>query len=713
MKRSASVLFLFLFLFAGFNTMNAQDTLTILSISDTHSMLAPMAPRTPDLKGTNGGIARAATVAGMTRMTDPNVLFLHGGDCLMGDLFFNVYYGAAEFNLLNALGLDVMAAGNHEFDLGPQALQMAFDASIASGGFSVVSSNLILEDPAVSPLKNYIKPYVIKTFGGIKAGIFSLLTPETNILSNPSPAAADTNIIEIASAVIGELKAQECNLLVCISHMGIKYDMMIAAGLPGINLLVSGHDHLLSNPVITVPNPAGFDTYIIQNDAVYSHMGKIKLLVDGSNVTLLNAEVIPLDSNVPEEPNTAAAVQELAAGIEQQYSMPFYSQQIGFAKGFFAEKADALTSQGRHDTPLGNLITDAFRWKTGTPIAIEVGGSVSQPIYQGPIVAADAFRAIGYGFNTVNGLGFRLVTFEMTGQALLMALEIGLSDIENNDELFPQVSGMKYEYNPANPPYSRVCWATVNNEPVNPAAVYTITGNEFLTMALSMFGVPFTITRLYDDITEFQVLAEYIAVKQEIDPSYEVRVAAADMLSFTVKVKNGVAVLNWTAYPSPDIQGFEVYRKVKHEKGGWTLLGFVQGEGSVKEKKNYVFTDKLPGNGTVVYKLRRIDNKGKDSYSGEVEVNAGKKGGKPVLNQNFPNPFNPSTSVSFSIPERQRVSLRVFNLLGEKVAELCNEELEAGDYSYKWDAGAFPSGIYFLSLQTKENSFTRKMLLAK
>ncbi|MCK7528691.1 MAG: 5'-nucleotidase C-terminal domain-containing protein [Ignavibacteriales bacterium] len=76
-----------------------------------------------------------------------------------------------------------------------------------------------------------------------------------------------------------------------------------------------------------------------------------------------------------------------------------YSQQCGFAARFFEEEGLNLTKQGVHDTPIGNLVTDAFKWKTGTQIAIEAGGSTAMALYQGPIVPADLFRVTGYGFN--------------------------------------------------------------------------------------------------------------------------------------------------------------------------------------------------------------------------------------------------------------------------------------------------------------------------
>jgi|WetSurMetagenome_2_1015567.scaffolds.fasta_scaffold08011_4 hypothetical protein len=84
-----------------------------------------------------------------------------------------------------------------------------------------------------------------------------------------------------------------------------------------------------------------------------------------------------------------------------------------------------------------------------------------------------------------------------------------------------------------------------------------------------------------------------------------------------------------------------------------------------------------------------------------------------VLEQNYPNPFNPSTKISFGLPHSSNVVLKIFNLLGEEVAELVNESLEAGTHSYNFDASKLTSGIYIYSLQTDAGVFSKKMTLVK
>ena len=83
------------------------------------------------------------------------------------------------------------------------------------------------------------------------------------------------------------------------------------------------------------------------------------------------------------------------------------------------------------------------------------------------------------------------------------------------------------------------------------------------------------------------------------------------------------------------------------------------------------------------------------------------------LEQNYPNPFNPSTTIRYSIPSPSSVQLKIYNILGNEIATLVNEELAAGNYNVEYDASNLPSGIYFYTLTTDGFSETKKMTLVK
>jgi len=609
----------------GIGNSYAQDTLTILHLNDTHSTLAPLGPRTETLQGTQGGIARAASTIGLTKITEPNVLTLHAGDIFIGDLFFNVYFGAAELTLLNGLSIDAMTVGNHEWDLTPAALLGSLQESFLPGeGFPLLSANLIFPDTIVpDTLREYILPFTIKQAGNVKVGIFGLTTPEANVISQPLPYFIDTNIVEIAAAMVDTLAALDCDVIILLSHLGYYLDVTIASYVPGINVIIGGHDHYRFETPIPIA-----DAWILQANAYYSDIGKLQLSVSEGAVSLLNYEMIKLDETIPEEPSVLTEVNNLITGIESVYG-PVYSQKVAYANAYFEEWADSLRYYGNHDTPLGNLVTDAFREKTGTDIAIEAGGSIAQPIYAGPLVAADIFRALGYGFNEIDGLGFRIVKFDILGSDLWLALETVLATIELNDEFFPQISGMKYTYDPNENAGERLNMVIIGEDTLNPGKTYSVSGNEFLAGILTGYlGVPISNLYLYEDSTEFQVLSEYIIAQQSISPAVEGRILAAE-----------------------------------------------------------------PGTGI---------EKSPDLWSNTFQ-----------LKQNYPNPFNPATNFEFRISDFGLVSLKIYDILGNEVATIVNEELPAGNYKYQWNADGLASGVYFYQLKAGHFVETKKLILLR
>jgi hypothetical protein len=84
-----------------------------------------------------------------------------------------------------------------------------------------------------------------------------------------------------------------------------------------------------------------------------------------------------------------------------------------------------------------------------------------------------------------------------------------------------------------------------------------------------------------------------------------------------------------------------------------------------------------------------------------------------ALDQNFPNPFNPTTTISYSVPKTAHVTLKVYDLLGKEVAVIVNELQDAGPHQTRFDASIFPSGVYFYRLKTGEYMQTRKLVLIK
>ncbi len=183
-----------------------------------------------------------------------------------------------------------------------------------------------------------------------------------------------------------------------------------------------------------------------------------------------------------------------------------------------------------------------------------------------------------------------------------------------------------------------------------------------------------------------------------------------EFVSFAGSVNGSSVTLNWATATEKNNLGFDIMRK--SGDGEYIQVGFMPGKGSTLETNHYSFLDQSVPAGTYTYRLRQRDYDGTIAHSGEVTVNVT----NPVefeLSQNYPNPFNPSTTINFTLPEAGFVNLSVFDVLGQKVAELVNSNLTAGAYSQVFDASNLNSGLYFYTITTGSSSVTKKMQLIK
>jgi hypothetical protein len=174
-------------------------------------------------------------------------------------------------------------------------------------------------------------------------------------------------------------------------------------------------------------------------------------------------------------------------------------------------------------------------------------------------------------------------------------------------------------------------------------------------------------------------------------------------------------LLKWQTATEINNNGFNVERSI--DKINWNNLGFVKGNGNSNSTKNYSFTDNYSLSVKSYYRLKQVDNDGKFKYSNIIEVSGTVL--SYVLSQNFPNPFNPSTNISYSLPVGSNVKLTVFNTIGQVIEILENGYKEPGSYNVMFDASKLSSGIYFYTLQARslENNDnfmrTNKMILIK
>ncbi|MDP2364028.1 MAG: S8/S53 family peptidase, partial [Ignavibacteria bacterium] len=187
-----------------------------------------------------------------------------------------------------------------------------------------------------------------------------------------------------------------------------------------------------------------------------------------------------------------------------------------------------------------------------------------------------------------------------------------------------------------------------------------------------------------------------------------------ELSSFTAITIGKSVKLIWKTETEVNNYGFDVERAslLASPLRVWEKIGFVNGNGNSNSPKSYSYEDKNVTAGNYSYRLRQIDNDGQFEYSSVVEIDLGNPT-EYSLEQNYPNPFNPSTTISFGLPEKGNVKIKLFNLLGQEVQTIIDETKEAGTHSINFNAQNLNSGVYLYKIESGSFVQTRKMTLVK
>jgi hypothetical protein len=192
-----------------------------------------------------------------------------------------------------------------------------------------------------------------------------------------------------------------------------------------------------------------------------------------------------------------------------------------------------------------------------------------------------------------------------------------------------------------------------------------------------------------------------------------------ELATLTVRMTGPGAELKWSTVSETNNYGFEIQRKADGDADYTSIPGvFIPGHGTTLESHSYSYVDVSVPPGPVSYRLKQIDLDGKVTYHGPVEVvnnsATNRTGdGRASLAQNYPNPFNPTTVIEFVLPKPDRVTLKVYNALGQEVATLVDGMKGAGIHTTKFDGSSLASGLYIYQLKTSDLTSTQKMLLVK
>jgi len=185
-----------------------------------------------------------------------------------------------------------------------------------------------------------------------------------------------------------------------------------------------------------------------------------------------------------------------------------------------------------------------------------------------------------------------------------------------------------------------------------------------------------------------------------------------EMAGFEVKQSESTFVLSWSTASETNNAGFDVQRSI--DGGAFKTIGFREGVGTTEQARTYRFTDaSVPFEAsTIKYRLRQKDLDGTTELSSVRTVTLAPPGEADLLSP-FPNPAPQQATIRYQLPEKAKVTLGVYNVLGQRVATLVNAEQSAGNKQRTLDTSTLGSGVYFVRMRTEDKVMTERLTVVK
>lgn len=407
-------------------------------------------------------------------------LVLDAGDATQDTVLVDLSQGATAIDFMNASGYAAMALGNHEFDWGIDNAR----ALKKRANFPLLSANVLDESGAAAFSENA----VFTTDNGANVGVFALTTPETYTTVNPNNVKGITflagdEMYACAKKQVDYLKAQGCQLIICLAHLGWmgssdpNRSADVLKNVAGIDLLIDGHDHLVANATAN-------GTLLVETGCWLQNIGVVTF-EDG----VLSERLIAAGTYDGNDATVQAIIDAAAADVDQQMSLVIGATSVDL---------DGSRSPGvrTNETNLGDLVCDAaladarkVAANGDVDGAIMNGGAIRASIAAGPITLGAVRNTLPYD-NMV-------AIVQITGAQLLEALEASTFQTPQAMGSFPQVSGITFTVNTAVPweegaaypnstyhapakPGSRVTITDVGGKGFAADARYTIATNDFI-----------------------------------------------------------------------------------------------------------------------------------------------------------------------------------------------------------------------------------------
>ncbi len=425
--------------------------LTILYFNDLHGHLVPFT-RQGDSTAV-GGAARMATLIGRVREENAGLrrptLLLNGGDVFQGTPLSSVFKGEPDFKFMNMVGVDAMVLGNHEFDFGLDVLQRR----MSEAEFPILAANVRRKNGGAA----FATPYVLRSLSnGVRVGILGMVTddtPETTDPINVTPLTFVDPLLTAARFV--PALDDSADIILLVSHSGVRIDREIADEFEDIDVIVGGHDQIL------VPRPMEEDDVLITQAEGYGiYLGRLDLEVHGHEVKLLSDTVYAITAETPDDPQVAAMVETYTRRLDEELDKP-----IGvLATPLEGERETVRTRRSN----FGRLLADIMQERTGADLAVINSGGIRASIDAGPVTLGEIVQALPFTNH--------IMTVELSGSEIERMLAFSLEQRKRTESGgFLQETGLTYEDSNTGPRSIRI-----GGGPLDPFKLYRLALTDFL-----------------------------------------------------------------------------------------------------------------------------------------------------------------------------------------------------------------------------------------
>src|SRR3989338_298148 len=478
----------FVFSFFLLTSLDAAEIpFTILFTGDLHSSFEAR-PNTFQL----GGMARLKTAFEKLKSDAKEkgfpVLQLDAGDCTEGSLFFNLGAGVASFEMLNRLGYQAVAVGNHDWYTGPTVLDKVLTRVPLN--FSFLSANFnfrfLPEDNHLSEkIKRYEVFYLVdgeflrkgdKGFTPqegqkyFKVGVFGLSTNEAAYQFFFDPVRIQNPISEARKVVLQLRRTEKVDVVIALTHLLDEDDISIADNVTSIDLILGGHSH---NKVIpdgehrpvtiqrTEDDPLHDTTWLAKTGEFGSFMGHLDIVFDSIQNKMLwgksQYELHPIDASYEENQEMKTQID----GYKQQLIKKYTSgdDEINLFSDAIAETEIELIKSGVTESFLGNLVVDAI-YEKSKPLVVNFSFNnsefLSHGLERGPISRSGIYNMLPLIYDPLKDTSWTIWTLDMDGATLKKAIDLvfmlgkffdtaGLEVIYNPDSYPQKVVSIRYQ----------------------------------------------------------------------------------------------------------------------------------------------------------------------------------------------------------------------------------------------------------------------------